>query len=216
MHVLLRVIRLTERLLCILFWVLLLLGFHAPPLAMMTVTCAAMHEGGHLLALACLGRHAGAPLHRLNGFLLPTVGVLSYKEELIVTAAGPLVNLLFSPLCLCLLPFGGDFFLTLCYVSLCTGLCNLVPIGGYDGKRLLYILICLRWGSTVADTVCRRLSLVTSATLTLLSLYLIWRADTGYWLFGVFFASMLAHMSHELKGRRRILSNREKNGAIER
>jgi len=199
MRVLLRLIRHAERLLCILFWVLLLLGFNEPPLAMMTVLCAAMHEGGHLLALLCLGHRAGAPLHRPNGFLLPTQGVLSYKEELTVTAAGPMINLLFAPLCLCLLPLGHDFFLTLCYVSLCTGLCNLTPIGGYDGRRLLHILLCLRRGSDTADAVCRRLSLLTGATLTLLSLYLIWRADTGYWLFGVFFASMLTHMSRTLK-----------------
>lgn len=222
------VLRRLESILTTLFWVLLLLGFNAPPLAMMTVLCAAMHEGGHLVALWCVGRRARLPIARPNGFLLPTDRPLSYRAEALVLAAGPLVNLLTAALFLLLQPLGRAFFRTFACVSLLTGLANLLPLGGYDGQRLVYIALCLFRDSACAEAVCRKLTFATSATLSFLSLYLIWRTDAGYWLFGVFFAALLSEMHTRLGRGRRLRrhfwrkkekteefeSNREKNAVF--
>ena len=197
-HTVLCLLSRAERLLMTLFWLLLLLAFNAPPLAMLTLLCALLHELGHITAAALLGRRTGAPMERPNGLLLPLQGSLSYVEECFVAAMGPIANLLVALLCLLARPLGHSFFSTFAILSLFTAVANLLPVGGYDGERMLRSLLSLRLDAVRAHAVCAALSLGLSAVLTLVSLYGMLRVGGGYWIFGVFFATLLVEIKRSL------------------
>lgn len=165
------------------FWFLLMLGFDKPYIAVLTVLCALWHELGHIAALFAMRRDVtlrpGARGFGIGGF-----GHLSYKSELLSALAGPLANLSAA---LLLLPFSENGYIrVLAIFNALTALSNLLPVRDYDGYRVLRVLICLRADSNTAERICRRLSLTVTVPLTFLSLYLMLRADSGYWLFFIF------------------------------
>ncbi len=196
--VLYRLLCRAERVCLTLVWLLFLLSFHTPPLAMLTLLCALLHELGHIGAAHLIGRHVRAPQRRLNGLLLPLSGPLSYRQEMLVAAAGPLANGLTALVCLALRPLGRAFFDAFATLSLMTGAANLLPVAGYDGERMLRCLLSLRRDAGVAHRVCSALSLGLSAVLTLLSLYVMLRVGGGFWVCGVFFVTLLVHMHKRL------------------
>ncbi len=183
-----RVLSFLERLLTLLFFLLLLFGFDAPSLAVMTLLSALMHEGGHLLALYALGIRGGRFRAHLNGLVCTPRRTLSYREEILVAAAGPLTNLLLAVLFFLLCPLGVAFFSSFALCELLTGLSNLIPVRGYDGERILTAYLASH-GYTGRFS--ERLSFFFTAVLVFLSLALIGTLGEGYWLFGVFFVSLL-------------------------
>ncbi|HBJ18246.1 MAG TPA: hypothetical protein DDY70_00650 [Clostridiales bacterium] len=186
-----RALSFLERLLTLLFFLLLLFSFDAPALAVMTLLSALMHEGGHLLALYALGIRGGRFSPHLNGMVCTPRRPLSYREEIIVAAAGPLTNLIFALLFLFLLPLGRSFFAAFIFCELLTALSNLLPVHGYDGERILTAVLASR-GYT--GSFAERLSLVLTVVLVFLSLFLIGGLGEGYWIFGVFFVSLLLRL----------------------
>ncbi len=212
---LLRLSRCTERLLLTVFWLLLLLAFNAPPLAMLTVLCAVMHELGHIGAAVFLDHRLGSPLRRANGFLLPVRTALSYKEEIFVAAMGPAVNILFVLLCLFARPLGAAFFDAFASLSFFTAAANLLPVSGYDGERILRAWLSLHTDSQRVASVCSALSIGLSGCLTLLALYGILRTGGAYWIFGVFFFTLIFEMRSSLlscmESRRHFSRKTEKN-----
>lgn len=183
-----RILAYAERILTLLFFLLLLFGFDAPSLALMTLTSALMHEGGHLLALALLGIRGGRFSARLNGLICTPARPLSYREEIAVAAAGPLTNLGFSLLFFFLRPLGRAFFTSFALCELFTALSNLIPVRGYDGEKILSAVLSLR-GYTGRFS--ERLSLLLTVSFVFFSLALIGTVGEGYWIFGVFFVSLL-------------------------
>ncbi len=214
---LIRFFRCAERLLLTVFWLLLLLAFNAPPLAMLTVLCAAIHECGHIGAALFLDRRLGVPVRRANGFLLPVRASLSYKEEIFVAAMGPAVNMLFALLCFLARGLGEAFFDAFAALSLLTAAANLLPVGGYDGERILRAWLSLHTDSQHVASVCSALSIGLSGCLTLLALYGILRRGGAYWVFGVFFFTLIFEMRTSLlpfgKSSLHFLRKKEKNKA---
>ena len=176
------------------FWILVLFGFDKPRGALLTLLAIAIHEAGHLAAFAAIGKLSALPRPRAVGFSLGTPSHLSYKEDIIVSAAGPLANLLTAALLLVTLGEPCE----LAVINLLTAVSNLLPVKGYDGYRMLSaILAVLGVGSGLARLP-DRLSFATATLAVFISLYSIRTFDTGYWIFGVFFIFLLGEVKNSL------------------
>ncbi len=119
------------------FFLLWMIASDRTGIGVLTLTAAVVHECGHLLA----ARLMKIPLRNLRmdllGARLDVTGrVLSYGEEWLLCAAGPVTSLLFSV-------FGALFWNLTRYAylfsgaSLLLGLFNLLPIRSFDGGRML-------------------------------------------------------------------------------
>ncbi len=184
-----------EKALPLFFWALIMFSFDDAWCAALTLFAAVIHELGHLIfALAFTEKKAGAPIPNIFGFRI-NIGNLSYREELLVSLGGPLVNLLFG-IPLLLLSAKGEFSLylqTFGVINTVTAVSNLFVIESFDGYRILSSLFGIfgRVGARffiVLDTV----SLAFSATLTFLALYYVLKVGSGYWIFVVFFSLLIS------------------------
>lgn len=108
----------------------------------MALVCAVVHECAHVLAFAVCTRRLPELRFELGGIGMWGTHLLSRTAELVVLAAGPCANFLFSAVLLALAERRaryGLYFMSA--VSLCTGLYNLLPFGVLDGARILQNLI---------------------------------------------------------------------------
>lgn len=102
--------------------------------------CAALHEGGHLLAWAILVRRMPQLEVSALGICLRMRGVaLSTVQEKVLAAAGPLTNLLLCTATVWVMDrweytYAGYWFAS---ANLLLGVFNLLPLPGLDGARLL-------------------------------------------------------------------------------
>ena len=186
-----------------LFWIALLLAFDSPYIAVLTLLCAAWHELGHMLtATLVLKRDISMPKAVLYGLKIDTGGIISYKEELFIALGGPLANILAF---LALLPVfrQNEYVIVFAMINLLTAISNLLPLRSYDGQRAISSLLCMIGTPYLADRVIHAICLTLSAAGCFLSLFLIGYIGDGYWIFGVFFVSLLGE----------ILSHRKKNEA---
>ncbi len=141
----------------------------APPAYAYAVICSVvLHEAGHLIAAVMFG---GAPQSiRLMpaGISIGLPPPRSYREELTVAAAGPVMNLL---LCLCAGRFPLPLSEQITAVSLLLASLNLLPIKGFDGGRIFHALICLLLSDSLAEAFLRASTALCLALLWVLSLY---------------------------------------------
>lgn len=175
-----------------LFWVFLMFGFDRPYIVILSLISAALHELGHLGAAKLLSCDTSAPSPKLYGFKIQPRTPLPYKKNIMILAAGPLSNVLLSILLL-LLPFKSTYLDSFAYVSLATGLSNLVPVEGYDGYGIAKDLLSFRG----RDDLYARLKIISFAFcifMTFLSLYLLDKTNSGYWLFAIFFMATLKNI----------------------
>ncbi len=184
----------------LLFWGLLMLGFDCVYVAVLTALSALIHECGHLI-FAASSKKAALPRADISGFRIK-ISEMSYKEELIVAAGGPLINILLGVF---LLLFGGsspfgNYAKVFGIINLMTALSNLLPIEGYDGYKILFCI-----GALVFDDMSRTeaflssFSFLISALMCFLSLYLILKLGEGYWIFVVFFSLTLSAIIRRTK-----------------
>jgi Zn-dependent protease len=103
----------------------------------MSLLAAALHEVGHLVAARFMKIPIGSMRFDLLGARIDVKGrILSYGEEWLLCASGPIASLVFSIL--------GSFFwshsmlaVAFSCASLLLGLLNLLPIQTFDGGRML-------------------------------------------------------------------------------
>ncbi len=133
---------------------------------------AAVHELGHLLALRRMGHSPGRIVLRFTGAAME-IPALSYRQELLAAAAGPLASLLLGAL-LPLFPAFGLY-------SLILGLFNLLPIPGLDGGRILRCAALLALSPDAALRLCRLAALVSALGLWALGLWLALPKGLGLW-----------------------------------
>lgn len=115
-------------------------------------TAAAVHEGGHLLALRCMKTKVQQLRFRLSGLEILFDGRrLSYQQEAILALSGPGANLF---LCLLTLILNAKspcvWWPLLCAFSLAEGLFNLLPALPLDGGRALRAML-LAWNPDKGD-----------------------------------------------------------------
>ena len=144
---------------------------------------AALHECGHILA----SRHCKIKLKQMKlgifGASLVTEGTLcSYKSEIFLAAAGPLVNIFCFLLC-SLVPQKSDILENFKIASLFLALLNLLPIKELDGGRIAYCTLASLLSPRVALRVVEGLSFSIIFSLWALSIYLILRLGASLSLF---------------------------------
>lgn len=155
-----------------------------------SILATLIHEAGHVFCLMIFKSDI-KKIHLKIG----AVGVmgnfyLSPKNEILMTLAGPISNILFFAVFLFLYNFEKTIWiLNFSLINLVLGVFNLLPIMGLDGGSIVYLLLCFCKSKTFAKKISLVLSLVTifvlcalgtnifiktknNPTLILLSLYL--------------------------------------------
>ena len=181
------------------FWVLILFSFEEPSLAITTLLCALIHESGHIICIFLMNEKKLSLRGAINGFRIKTNRVRSYNEEILIYLSGPFANLFASSLCFVMSIILDEAFLIGAIINLFTALSNLMPIRGYDGYGAIMAIMKKRESSDIA---LRALSCISSGlifSLCLLSLYFINRYSGGYWIFAVFFVSMIKELKTGLE-----------------
>ncbi len=176
------------------FWLLLIFAFDTPPVAIATLLCAALHEIGHLSALAVL-KKSNHIYSTASGMRISDFGILSYREEIFVASMGPGINIFAAIPCFLLKNTASGYFALLGTLNILTAAANLLPVKSYDGARILHSMLSLALCADTAHRILNVLSFFVTLILTLLSLYFISRFDTGYFLFFVFFAYFVKNFS---------------------
>ena len=153
---------------------------------------AAFHEVGHLLAARLLGIPIRSLRLDLLGARMDTVGrMMTYGEEWLLAAAGPLFSLLLS-LGLFFLWEISPFARLLSCASLLLGGLNLLPIRSFDGGRMLASPISYFFGERTSDYVLRLTSFLFLFLLWAVSVYFLLLAGDGLSLF-CFSMSLFSH-----------------------
>ncbi len=112
-----------------------------------TLLAATVHECGHFLAAYALGvRIRLLELDIPGARILPAGALPSYAAEGWLAAAGPLASLL---LAIFIYPLNGSFFAALFAATLSLGLFNLLPVGEFDGGRVLGAIVTPLLGEEV-------------------------------------------------------------------
>ena len=97
------------------------------------------HELGHLAAMMISGAEVRRVRIGAAGPVIEFAGELTGRQEMGITAAGPLAGAAFAMLCFWM---GTPYF---CYVGLISMLAtafNLLPVYPMDGGRLAFLLLC--------------------------------------------------------------------------
>lgn len=196
--VFIKIIELLCSLLPALFWGLMIFGFEEASAATATLISALIHECGHIAFIVLTNKSGFSFKGVLSGFRIKARAPLSYDEEIGRYLAGPLANILTFVITVFLGKIAGDFFITLAAISLATAISNLLPIRGYDGYGVLRALMEKQEMGNRAAKALNRISSLLIFTLCILSLYLIDRYGGGYWIFAVFFISMIKEFKEGL------------------
>ena len=178
----------------IIFWISVIFGFDLPYIAVLTIIAAVLHELGHYIAIACFCSKSVRIRGHTSGFRIRRSSSLSYLREIVILLSGPTANLLVFLLTLPLGDAMDGYLKVLGYVSLVTGLSNLMPIEGYDG----YGAICELFKYLGRDHLIRKLeaaSFLFCISITFVALYLIERFSEGWWIFGLFFFTTLSKLA---------------------
>lgn len=166
------------------------------------VLSATLHEFGHLAAARALGIGVGEIRFEFSGVRICTEEKLtSYKSELLLAAAGPLVNFICVTVCVTIFSFlkiswdeaaeltdaflkhgvyshlGATGFFAI--ASLLQGGVNLLPVKTFDGGRICYCVIAMLFGERVARRVLDVSSALSAFVLWTVALYLMLRVSAG-------------------------------------
>lgn len=136
---------------------LLLAAIISPPeVAAAVLAAAALHEAGHLAALRTFGVRAEEIRLGAFGAVIVAAGAarLSYGRELIVTLAGPAVNLICAPLiAVSAAHCSWEEGYLLAGAHLALGLFNLLPVPPLDGGQAVRLAVSYFFGPMVGDMV---------------------------------------------------------------
>ena len=181
-----------ERILPMLFWILLMLAFDSPYITALTLLAAALHELGHIAVMVFLScGEITIPKAVLSGLRLRPSRLISYKEEIFLAAGGPIINL--AAFIFLTLYFGreNEYITVFAFLNLLTAISNLIPISGYDGYRIIHNLTLFKLGEEKSEKIMRFFSSGFTSLAVFFSLYLIMKIGEGYWIFSVFFAILV-------------------------
>ena len=179
------------------FWLALIFAFDEPYVAFLTLIAVAVHEAGHIAALVHFS-HGYSFFGVSSGLRLSSRKALSYREEIIVAASGPLINIaLFIAASPLIILGGGEYARVFGLINLFTAISNLLLIEGYDGYRIAECLINRYSAGGIPYALLRASSFLLSALLALSALYLIRSFDGGYWIFFIFLFALLRAMAND-------------------
>lgn len=151
--------------------------------SLLTVLAALLHECGHLAAARLLRIAPGQMRLDFLGARMEITGrVLSYGEEWLLCAAGPLASLVAAAGAATLWGVSAHARIFSC-ASLVLGLLNLLPIRTFDGGRMLEVLLSGTLGVCVATRVMMLCSFLFLFLLWATAVYFLLRAGDGLSLF---------------------------------
>jgi hypothetical protein len=186
-----------------LFWVLIIFAFESPREAALTVIAALIHEWGHILYTLCFLPSSSVPHSVLSGLRIKKVGIIPYRKELFLYLSGPLANLISILLALLFSNLSSDFLGDFALISLFTMISNLLPIEGYDGYGALMSISGMLGSGELEPFVLKWISFFFTALMTLISLYLMYYLNGGYWIFAIFSVSTLSFIKKSLEMQKR-------------
>ena len=156
-----------------------LLLFDRSGICLATILAALLHECGHLLAAKCMGIPWRGFSMDFTGARMEISGrMISFFEEWILCAAGPLSGLLFAAI-------GALFWKLTQYAvwfscaSLLLSLLNLLPIRGFDGGRMLECTLQPLFGEGITMGVMRLTSFLFLFLIWATAIYFLLRAGDG-------------------------------------
>lgn len=177
----------------LLFWMLLIFGFDTPYVAVLTIIAAIIHELGHSLAIIALSGTGHIPCAHISGFRIKRNECLGYKEEILILLMGPFFNIAAFAISIPFLGYMDGYIKIFAGINLMTALSNLLPVESYDGYGALKLIFTM----TESETPLRLIEFISFSIcliISFLSLYLINKFGSGYWIFGVFFFMMLTKL----------------------
>ena len=188
-----KLLKTAEKILPLLFWVLIIFAFDTPRFACFTLLAALLHELGHVAFGALVKEGRLFPTAHPSGFRIKANNFISYRHELILIIGGPVLNLaVFIGARILFSLTGGEFFYDFAFINLLTAITNLFPIKCYDGYRIIETLILLFSKSPEPRlSPLRALSFSFTSLFCFLSLYFLLKLGEGYWIFALFFSSLL-------------------------
>ncbi len=153
-----------------------------------------LHEGGHILAARLCGVRLGEMRIDLFGARLGLCGLMSYRQERLIAAAGPAVNLLSAAAVLISAGRAGESGLSdilLCegsasvFAASSLGLAaiNLLPVRSLDGGRILRCTAAPLFGERIADAAVTAGTALCLGALWLFSVYALLRVGEMLSLF---------------------------------
>ncbi len=162
---------------------------------------ALLHEGGHILAAWTVGVPVGRLRLDLFGARMSLSGLLSYRREFFIAAAGPLSNLISSALAFPVWHHAGkptDGGITLFLVaSFGLAVINLLPVRSLDGGRMLRCLLAHTISERAADGILTVTTAFFLGTLWLLSVYALLRIGEMMTLFAFSLSLLIRMMGDE-------------------
>ena len=161
-----------------------MLGFSDFKMTAFTLIAALLHECGHTLLLILLKKEFSLPTLVASGFRIKTSSLLSYRDEILICAAGPLANVILFVFFIRMAP-------VFAVINLATAISNLLPLPEYDGYKIMSDIISLTLGTEMCDKIMPHITLSISASVVFLSLFMILIFNGGYWIFTIFFIVFL-------------------------
>ena len=167
----------------ILLFTLIMLCTDQSGIILATVLAAGIHEIGHLVAAWTMRIPLGGLRWGTLGMRLEVKGrILSYGEEWLLCAAGPLASLLAAA--------GGALWweeaeiarLFSC-ASLILGILNLLPIRSFDGGRMLACCMARLGATRLTEDLLRVVSVLFLCLLWATAVYFLLRTGSGLSLF---------------------------------
>lgn len=107
---------------------------------------ALMHEAAHLAAIKLCGAEIiKISVYPFGGDIKADTSKLSYRSEITVAAAGPLLNLLLFVLSVIFFAkYGGIYLLSFAVSNFMFFFVNIFPVHGLDGGRILLSFLLMR------------------------------------------------------------------------
>jgi len=148
-------------------------------------TAILLHELAHIIAAVAMKikikqielNILGARIHTKNN-------LFSYKKEIILSAAGPLMNLLIFFIIHITFEFWeNDIIKDFAFYNLTLGILNLLPMEGFDGGRIFKGLLAQVFSFQVVNSFSRFLSFFVLFILWIISVYFLIRAGASLALF---------------------------------
>lgn len=138
--------------------------------------CCIIHEVGHIACLLIFGEKPASVEFSFYGIKLerPEMSSLSPADEIVVCAAGPVMNFIFSAF---LLPLSGGHTgaKTAAAISFCIGIFNLIPCVPLDGGNILSGFLAFMTDTERADKISFFVSCVALIPMAIAGVILIFR-----------------------------------------
>lgn len=190
-----KILRIVNQFLPMIFWISVIFGFEEPKIGFISIASALIHESGHVLFLRLKKARRCRVRGVISGFRIRS-SLLSYRDEIMLYLSGPIANIaaaiLFSLL-------RGERAELLFALNIATAISNLLPVEGYDGYGALHTLAEQKNPNGIGIRLLEVVSSVIIFTFCILSIYFIDRFGSGYWIFAIFFVSMLRQLGKWLE-----------------